>query len=424
MTPPHRRGPLLTRRAARTILLGICASILAGCASDYVARTGHVRDAYEAYDHEGALVRLAEEEKHLPEKDRLLVLLDRGMLLHAAGKYEESIAVLREAERLADQMDVISVSEEASTLLANERERAYRGEDFERVMINVLLALDYAQLGKDEDALVEVRRVNERLKKLINEDKKPYQQLAVARYLAGALWEDQREWDSAFIDYYEAWKLNPSLGHLAEPLLRLAKKTEREDALRELEAAFPSADARPLAPDEGQLLVVIEHGRAPKKVSTRRNGDLDRRDLNDVFVVPVFEDRWSRKTADVTVGTAARTAVTVTSIEEVAKLHLNDRIGRLIAHSIASTAVKAGLAAGAGALTKSEEVGVLAFWLLTLSNEADLRSWLSLPAEFQLARFRLQEGQHTVAIDAGGKRTEHAVEVKKGRVALLVVRRY
>src|SRR5260370_19758892 len=140
--------------------------------------------------------------------------MDRGMILNPAGKYEESVPVWGEADRLSQQLDVVSVSEEAKALLSNERQRAYRGEDFEKLMISVLQALNYAELGKDEDALVEVRRVNERLRKMIVDEKKPYEQLAIARYIGGVLWEDQQDWDAAIIDYLAAPKLQPHQGDL------------------------------------------------------------------------------------------------------------------------------------------------------------------------------------------------------------------
>ncbi len=110
-------------------------------------------------------------------------------------------------------------------------------------MISVLQALNYAQLGKDEDALVEVRRVNERLQKMIVDEKKPYEQLAIARYLGGVLYEDQRDWDAAYIDYAKALKLEPRLGSLAEPLLRLAKQTGRDDAYESLLQRLPGPAA-------------------------------------------------------------------------------------------------------------------------------------------------------------------------------------
>jgi hypothetical protein len=126
----------------------------------------------------------------------------------------------------------------------------------------------------------------------------------------------------------------------------------------------------------------------------------------------------------VEIGGDVRTAVTVTSIQEVAKVHLDDRMGRMLAKNLAGTAAKAGVAAGAGALTKSEELGVITFLLLSAFTAADLRSWLSLPAEFQVARFRLSPGRHRVKIQLRGVTAEREIEVRPRRVALTVARIY
>jgi hypothetical protein len=399
-------------------LLGLL--LLSGCATDYVARTHGARRAYEGEDYTRALRALDAEQKQGSEKDRLLVLLDRGMVLHAAGQWAESIEVLAEADRLSAELDAISVSEEAGALLTNERQRAYRGEDFEKLMISVLQALNYAQLGQDEEALVEVRRVNERLEKMVVDEKKPYEQLAIARYLGGVLREDARDWDGAYIDYAKAYELQPRLGALAEPLLRLAQKTGRDELYAQLRARFPDVAHEPLAPGEGQLVVVVEAGLSPVKRSRQRNYG----DGGNLIEVPVYQDRGSPPQARVRVGEQVATAVTVTSLEAVARVHLDDRIGRMLAKQLASLGVKGGVAVGVGALTKSEEAGALTFLLLNAFNAPDLRSWLSLPGEFQLARFRLPAGTHTVEISAGGQSLTREVEVKAGNIQTVVVRRY
>ena len=393
---------------------------LTGCAGDYVARTRGVRAAYQSEDYPRALDALEAAAKAGVEKDRLLVLLDKGMVLHAAGKWAESNTVLEEAERLSEQLDAVSISEEAGALLSNERQRAYRGEDHEKLMISVLQALNYAELGEDESAMVEVRQVNDRLEKMVSEEKKPYEQLAIARYLGGVLREDQRDWDSAYIDYAKAYELQPGLGALAEPLLRLAKQAGRDDAYAELTAKYPDVPHAPLAPGESQVVVVVEAGLAPEKERASRDGGGG----GNLIEVPEYRDRGSAPQVRVSLGEASQRALTVTSIADVARVHLNERIGRILAKQLAGVAVKAGLAAGVGALTKSDEVGVLTFLLLNAANAPDLRSWLSLPAEFQVARFRVQSGSHTVRVEAGGRTTEHTVDVKPGRVGLLVVRRY
>ena len=402
----------MLRLAAIAALL----SIATGCAGDYVARTRGVRAAYEQQDYPRALGELKALDRDGSEKDRLLVLLDRGMVLHSAGKWAESIAVLAEADRLAAQLDAVSVTEEAGAFLSNERQRAYRGEDFERLMISVLQALNYLELGQDEGALVEVRRVNERLRKMVAEEKKPYSQLAIARYLGGVIYEDQREWDSAFIDYAKALELAPGLdASLAEPVLRLAKKTGRDDAYRELSQKYPGLAVEALGPGEGQVVVVVEAGRSPEKESSDRNDN-----QLGIVKVPVYRDRGSVPFVQVTLGGQTRRALEVTSLARVAQVHLQDRVGRMLLKQVAGAAVKAGVAATAGAVTNSRELGLLAFFLLNLGNAADLRSWLSLPAEFQLARFRVPAGVHSLRVGS----LERTVEVKPGRIAVVVTRQH
>ncbi len=391
-----------------------------GCAGDYVARTRGVRSAYQQGDYTRALASLESATREGPAQDQLLVMMDKGMVLHAAGKWAESNAVLEEAERLSEQLDSVSVSEEAKTLVSNERQRTYRGEDFEKLMISVLQALNYVELGDDEAAMVEVRQVNERLEKMIAEEKKPYEQLAIARYLGGVIREDQRDWDSAYIDYAKAYEIAPRKEALAEPLLRLAKKAGRDAMYAELLARYPDVPHEPLAPDEGQVVVVVEAGLAPEKQRGSRGGGGG----GALIEVPVYRTRGFVPPVSVALDGQSRSAVTVTSLADVAVVHLDDRIGRLLAKQLATAAVKAGVAAGVGALTKNSDLGVLTFLILNAANAPDLRSWLSLPAEFQVARFRVPAGSHTVRVAAWGQTTEHPIEVKPGRIGVLVLRRY
>jgi hypothetical protein len=169
------------------------------------------------------------------------------------------------------------------------------------------------------------------------------------------------------------------------------------------------------------VVVVVEAGLSPEKEPADRYTD-----THDLIQVPVYRERGSPTRARIWVGEGQQQqrTVTVTSLADVARVHLEDRIGRMLARQLAAATVKAGLAAGAGALTKSKELGALTFLLLNAMNEPDLRSWLSLPAEFQLARFRLPAGRYTVNMDEGGHGNAREVEVKPGRVQVVVFRRY
>jgi hypothetical protein len=415
-------SPPAYRSAAWPVALACLVAVLgSGCAGDYVARTRDLRRAYEGGRYDEAARGFEGQARSGKEVDKLLALMDQGMVLHASGKYEESIQVLAEADKLSQQLDVISVSEEAKVLLSSEREKAYRGEDFEKLMVAVLQALNYEQLGRDEDALVEVRRVNERMLKMIRDEKKPYQQLAIARYLSGVLWEDAGHEDDAFIDYDTANQLAGDLGSLAEPLVRLAKSTGRDEALQALRKQYPIIKPLPLAATEGQLLVIVEAGRVPEKTNGTWHGEAKA----ELIAIPVFRDRpWTRDLGVSVNGGEPVAPTPVTSLEDVSKIHLNDRVGRMVAKQLAALAVRAGVSVGVGALTKSDALGALTFLALSYGNQPDLRSWLSLPAQFGLARFRLPSGTHQVALTMGGKQATRTVELKPRRVTLLVFRSY
>lgn len=410
--------------SSRSIAVFACACLLSGCA-DYISNTRKVRRAYEAYDTDAALKELPKAEE--AGVDELLVLLDQGMILHAAGRWQDSIEVLARADKRSAELDAISVTEEAGTLLGNERSRHYRGEDFEKLLISVIQGLNYAMLGDREGALVEVRRCGERLRKMQQEEKKPWTQLAIASLLGGILYEDDQDLDAAFIDLKATLDLTPSLSLLAEPLLRLAQQLGRQQELDELKAKFPDQEpSAPLGAGEGELWVLVKAGLSPEKheASSGRHGTPHYAHQSALVQFPVYASRGRPQAAQVAVEGKTYEAQTVTSLESVARLHLDSRVGAMIARSAVSTALKAGIAGAAGAAAKDSGVGWLVFLLLSLGTEADLRSWMSLPNEFQAVRVRVPSGKQVVTVATPGLSREYEVEVHSRGVGLLVVRRY
>ncbi len=410
-------------RGVGTVALAVW---LSGCASTYVAKTAPARAAYVRGDYDAALAKYA---AVMPQEknsiNQLLILLDRGMVAHAAGRWQESIDILTQADELSKKLDFTSVSEEAAALITNEGTRVYRGEDFEKLMITMLLAVNYYQLGKDEDALVEVRRVNERIEKMIAEEKKPYEQLGVARYMAGVFWEDTRELDNAALDYLKAAEAEKNIGSAVEAALRLAKKTERDDQYNALKKKFPNVTIEEVGRGDSQVVVLIEAGMAPEKHSSDRQVAGNDGRVGTMIAVPVYPPRAVPiPRAKVMLDGKVIEAGTVTSVDRVANVHLNDRIGKLIAKSAASLLLKAGVAGAVGAAAKSEALGAATFLLLSMTQQADLRSWTTLPAEFQVARKRVAPGTYKFTVEYGGRTTNHEVTVKPGRVALAVVRRF
>jgi len=408
-------------KTVKLLVFWVCGITLLGCANTYMTKTAGARAALVQNQPEKAVDLL---DKAFPkgpaEKDRILFLLDRGTFFRAAKRFEESSQLLAQAEHLSEALDVASVSEEAAALLSNEGTKAYRAEDFEKLMFSVLQGLNYAEKGDEEGALVEMRRVNQKLRKMVAEEQKPYQQLAIARYLSGILYENAGDLDAAAIDYIQAAQLQP-LGQAAEPALRLAKETGREGDYEALLRAYPSLPHSPLLPQEGQLVVLVEMGLIVEKQSSKRTVERDAQ--STVLVVPVYpRPQRTLPRATLAVDGQKVTAEVVTSLDEVARIHLEERIGRMVAKSVAALLAKGGVATAVGAATRSTELGVLSFALLTTTQEADTRSWGSLPAEFQVARVRLRPGRHVLKLHLPNKSSEHEVEIKPRRVSLLVLR--
>jgi hypothetical protein len=101
-----------------------------------------------------------------PDKNAVLLHLDKGVLGHYAGQHKESAADLQEAERLIEEAFTKSITAELGSYFANDNTKDYAGEDFEDVYTNIFGALNYYNQGDVEGALVEIRKVNIKLQVL------------------------------------------------------------------------------------------------------------------------------------------------------------------------------------------------------------------------------------------------------------------
>ena len=121
---------------------------------DSIAREGH-------YDR---AIAILDQHRQLYGNDDILFYLDKGMLTHYAGQYSDSIRFLSEAERAIEEAFTRSVTEEIGSMLLSDNTKTYAGEDYENIYINVFNALNYYHLNRHESALVEVRRISEKLR--------------------------------------------------------------------------------------------------------------------------------------------------------------------------------------------------------------------------------------------------------------------
>ena len=91
----------------------------------------------EKFDRAAKLLDSQSQTKSYGSNNELLYLLDRGMVYHLAGNYPESIKTFAAAKQKYDELYTKSLTKIAATWLVNDYNAPYRGEDFERVMINI-----------------------------------------------------------------------------------------------------------------------------------------------------------------------------------------------------------------------------------------------------------------------------------------------
>jgi hypothetical protein len=97
------------------------------------------------------------------DKDAVLYYLDAGLLNHYIADYRQSTDLLQEGERAIEAAYTKSITMEISAYITNDTAQEYPGEDYEDIYINAFNALNYYHEKDLEDAMVEIRRMNNKL---------------------------------------------------------------------------------------------------------------------------------------------------------------------------------------------------------------------------------------------------------------------
>ncbi|MDX9730904.1 MAG: hypothetical protein RBT63_03950, partial [Bdellovibrionales bacterium] len=358
-------------------------------------------------------------------RDQLVYTLDYATALQIVGRYEESAKTFLQAERLADEKDYHSISNVAGSLVLNEEMVQYKGDDFEKVLINGLNALNFLKLGRLEEALVETRRVNEKLYKLKMDGKKAFNQSPFAFYLGAMIWEADRKFDDAYIAYAKTYEVAPHYGPLREDLIRSALRAQRNEDAEKWKKQFPEIAVKPewRKRDYGEVVLIFQQGWGPRK-EPRPESPLFPR----LRAVRNYVDSARMNVVRSEEVVASSLTTKIYSVEEIATKALDDDFARLVGARVAGVATKAVVAEQVR--QKDKALGDLTWILLNLADRADLRQWSTLPATFQVARARVPKGTYRVDIyelsgvldEIGRIAKSEDVEVKPSEKTFLVWR--
>lgn len=406
-------------------IIAPAAALLAftSCVSTYNIKARGAHEAYHRGNYEDALVLI--NKVHPSGKDELLFLLDKGMILHAAGKFKESNKVLAEAEEVSDAFAGKYASQEVAATLWSEEARQYGGEKYERLLIPVIRMLNYIMMDQWDEALVEVRRLNLDSEKILGSQKELSNAFSI--YLSAMVWEALGHINDALIAYsrLEHHKKNvPYYGHdisATRAPLGLSNPLPAKNKI----AWEKSRDYRKKT---GELIVIAEAGRSPEFESEYVSTGLFTLTMPTLNVYPTYF-----KSAKVLIdGKDAGKTYTFYNIMDDIMGALKDRQKRSMIRKMIKMPVQTALYAASIELMQSDEtesqiagaaLAILAM-SMAMTEKADERSWRTLPAQMQIGRFYVSPGRHEVEIIPEGTTSpmKRTFEIETGAPAVWLVK--
>lgn len=400
--------------------------------------------------------------------DGILYSMERGRIALITGDTDASLrdfSAAMEKIRENDGKALISASRIGANVAAtavNDNAVPYEGEGYERVLLHHYQALNFLNKRDLEGAGVEVRRANaeqdealkrneEELERVLREaDEKKIEiplnnpefskryarmdelagrvknsfQNACTFYLSAFIYELLQQPNDAYIDYKKALEIYPENSFLQKDAIRLARALEMNADLADLRERF-RIDAESAPVDNGDFLILFEDGFAPQKQEVKIPIPVPEVGLL-AAAFPIYDEvalPYHPLSVDKD-GEHIGSTEPVCDVRALSIRALKEKVPVIAVRQIVRL-----LAKGAANKMAGEQLGgfgqfVVNVWTL-VSEQADLRSWLTLPANAQILRAALPVGNHRLTLRQNGMpgALNVGIDVAKGsRTILYVVR--
>ena len=421
-------------------ILIIAFLLLDGCAT-YYTKNLQFQQQFVSGNIEAADKTLTASGKKVKQKDILLYYLNKGVVMQMLGDYTESNKYFEQAYIYIEDFKK-NLAAEAASLITNPSVKPYPGEDHEVVLIHYYMALNYILLGNLNEALVECRRLNNKLNALFDKyeyKKYRYKVDAFAHNLMGIVYDATGDANNAFIAYRnsynaynEIYKSNFNVSvpeQLKQDLLRTAYLNGFREELRKYENEFNTRYSHRNNSGQGELIFFWHNGMGPVKsewsinfaIQKGQGGAVmfvnDEMGLSFPFVVPSANDRnklsdmkfirvafpkyVERKPvyrgAYLNVGSGKYELDQAENVNAIAFSTLEDRMLRELGSSLLRLALKQ--IAEEQVRKESEGLGMLLSAVNAATEKADTRNWQTLPYLISYARIPLNEGEHKAVLN-------------------------
>lgn len=438
---------LIRGNTFRPLLAMLSTILLVGCAGYQTKMDGTI-GSLQSGSVDNAIANL--DSKNTSKDKDLLFHLEKGELLRMKGSYEAS----RDQWLIADERvrgwedqvktDPSKLLGNIGSVLVNDTTRVYDGRDFEKVFLNVRLAMDHVALGNWDHARTEIKKMHEResiiadfRSKEIDAAKKaagdkglrvtsfkeldgyPVETLqdpavrnlknayesAFANYLAGFVYEALGEPSLAAAGYRKAAEMRPDVpmidASLADMDARSKKRSTRMvDTLFVIESGTAPAIESKMLP----IILPIPGKNGISWIATPISWPVIR--PSDTSIIP-SSINLDERTVPVTL---------LTNVDVMARRALADEMPGIIVRSSIRAIVK-GVAQKAIDDNASRMgmaglfVSIAAKAATFASEVADERAWRTLPGFFSIGRTQLAEGTHKVSLQTPGGLQTREIQV-------------
>ncbi|QFU21497.1 hypothetical protein FM038_004610 [Shewanella eurypsychrophilus] len=383
--------------------------------------------------------------------DGLLYAQEAGRVAQISGDFESSKQYYQDAVSAYLKFDdkatlsVTDLGATASSLFINDNVIPYRGPGYERVMLHQYQALNYLFSGDQQGALVEVRRSNQ----LQSSEQDRYQKSqesvqamangtidaeinklgnaagtvtssflnAYSYYTTGVLHEILGEPNDAFIDYRKAAQISPNNPFLQQDLVRLATQLSMPQQ-EEFERRWGKATQQKKG--EGQVIILLERGFVPEKQSITVPFTIHGNWQTASLATYTSNSRKVSKGKLTGLGKPL-TAAPIANLDALAITALKEDLPAALVRQAARVYAKSEMARSVESQSKKRhnetDIAAIAMQIFNVVTEqADRRSWLTLPKQAQIARTYLKDGSYSIKLDNSAPKE---IEVKSGRTTLV-----
>ena len=373
--------------------------------------------------------------------DAALARSERGRIAQIQGEpkkslpeFKAAVDKIKEFEERA-RISASDVGSHAAALVVNDNVIPYEPAGFERVLVYHFQAMNYLMEGNLEGAGVEVRRANAEQERALKEHEaelaeaekdasekgfKPSDfmaginqelgdskavaalvknsfQNAYTFYMSGVVHELMNEQNDAYIDYKKALEIAPANEVIQKDVARLAKALSMGDDITRYSKSFPRVFAAATGRDssKSEVIVLFEDGLVPEKTSLSFPIPIPIPKAPGLTSISIPILRASVAPVQPLVlkvdgGDVGRTE-RICAIDALAVKAYEESAPAMITRQVLRAAIK-----GAASSLASEYGGGWAGAAVSMYNvlteNADLRSWRSLPQNAQVLRAEVDPG--------------------------------